>query len=113
MDHIIPQDSIQPCLENYQRILAEHGLDGQTTSVTFNGNDLVKWLKTIPGDFSLKIEFGAYDSNYIATYGLDSSKLNRITVFLVPVDNAAKTTLSAASTTGGTGGGYNFGGIQP
>jgi hypothetical protein len=126
---IVNQDSIQSCLNNYQKIMKDHGFTnpgGQpyvptittsaqlTTDESFSGTDLQAWLDatatayTQAGKtFSIRVQFGAYDMTYLNRYEPDpakrAQKLNRIAIFLVPYDASSGVTLQPhAMIAGGT-----------
>jgi len=141
---IVSVDSIESCLRNYTQLMADHGFSnpgGQpytstitktsqlTASVSFSGTDLHNWIKATEAsyahagkNFSIRIEFGAYDSVFLKTYEPDPAerirKNNRIAIFLVPYDAATGLTLQSQSniaggSSSGVGGAYDFGGLQP
>jgi hypothetical protein len=103
--------------------------DQLTTGESFSGKDLRDWLDATADSYSragqtlsIRIEFGVYDMTYLNTYEPNAAKRaksnNRIAIFLIPYDASSGTTLephamAATSTTAGSGGAYDFGGLQP
>jgi hypothetical protein len=104
-----------------------------TTGESFNGKDLRNWLNATLQQYNaankklmIKIQLGVYDMNYLKTYqpnaALSAASNNRIAIFLIPYDagtgKAAKNLMAVANGSGGTqqggtGTGYDLGGLQP
>ncbi len=104
-----------------------------TTGESFNGKDLRNWLNatlqqynTVHKKLMIKIQLGVYDLNYLNTYqpnaASNTANNNRIAIFLIPYDAAsgvaAKNLSAIANGSGGTqpggsGTGYDLGGLQP
>ena len=104
-----------------------------TTGESFNGKDLRNWLNATLQQYNavhkklmIKIQLGVYDMNYLNTYQpnapSNAANNNRIAIFLVPYDaasgTAAKNLAAVANGSGGTqpggsGTGYDLGGLQP
>jgi hypothetical protein len=104
-----------------------------TTGESFNGTDLRNWLNATLKQYNkvnkklmIKIQFGVYDLNYLNTYqpniASNTANNNRIAIFLIPYDAAsgvaAKNLTAVANESGGTqpggsGTGYDLGGLQP
>jgi hypothetical protein len=100
-----------------------------TTGESFSGKDLRDWLDATADAYiqagqtlSIRIEFGVYDMTYLNTYEPDASKRaksnNRTAIFLIPYDASSGKTLQphamiVSGTTSGSGGAYDFGGLQP
>lgn len=103
-------DDARPCIELYNKIMAEHGfvLDPKgvvtlkvmqrklTTNVTFDGERMIEWmqrmLKAFPGEPADNIGFRVYpgyvDAAFLKRVGEDAAnwpyRENRISIFVVP-----------------------------
>jgi len=103
--------------------------DQLTTGESFSGKDLRDWLDATADAYtqagqtlSIRIEFGVYDMTYLNTYEPDAAKRvksnNRTAIFLIPYDASSGKILqphamAASGTASGSGGAYDFGGLQP
>ncbi|MEO6134676.1 MAG: hypothetical protein ABIP35_05955 [Ginsengibacter sp.] len=77
------------CVAKYKATMKKLGVstpeEGLTTSVTFNSQELMKWLETVgPQMTELKVVFG------VCTKELSPKKVGRFTVFLWPQNSSKK-----------------------
>lgn len=140
---IVNLDSAQACIDRFPAFMAAHGFAAKagqpinlnltttsqiTTGETFSGKDLQKWLnatmtayKNAGKTLMIKVQLGVYDLNYLNTYQPNAAKRaasnNRIAIFIMPYDASTGQAVRALTAqpmgSGGTGTGYDFGGIQP
>jgi len=140
---IVNLDSAQACIDRFPAFMAAHGFAAQagqpinlnltttsqiTTGETFSGKDLQKWLDATMAAYKkagktlmVKVQLGVYDMNYLNTYQPNAAKRaaanNRIAIFIMPYDASSGQAIRALTAqpmgSGGTGTGYDFGGLQP
>lgn len=99
-----------------------------TTGESFNAQDLQKWLNATLKQFAgakktlvINVQLGVYDMNYLNTYqpnaALRAASNGRIAIFLIPADAATgqvvRALVAQPNGSGGSGTGYDLGGLQP
>ena len=130
----VPMANIQPCLDAYTQVMATYGITADSPAVPITKcpsmtyritstegltyASFKSWLDSIVAVIDptgkganvwLKIQPGICTQQFVTASGLPSWRTGRISYFIVP----ALIDSSKAQSNGGSGDGYEVGGLQP